>query len=159
MRFSSTILTTVPLLHERAAQLDAEIAWLLKSVSDRLENIYFPNWASVFLSESGFLAGFNAGEVATLVALFRLFCSIFGRHVPKRKRSESKPPLFQMALYIKWLLCIIYPRDTALFNVTAHRNWLEQTGLTQFFCSLHLSFLVWELLRSELSKQNLAYIH
>lgn len=84
------------LVRQRAAQLGAAVSWPLKSisVSDRLEKHLFCQMGLCVLSESGFLADFNAGEVATLVVLFRLFYSILGRRVSKRKRSESKPPLF-----------------------------------------------------------------
>lgn len=94
--FNSTIVTTVELLRQRAAQLDAEIAWMLKSVSvsDRLENIYFSKWATLFCLKVAFWQDLKQGRWRLGLCIFRLFYSIFGRRVPKRKRSESKPPLF-----------------------------------------------------------------
>lgn len=97
--------------------------------------------------------------MATLVAFFRLFYSIFDRHVPKRKRSKSKPPLVSIARSCKVAPLRHSPRDAALFNFAALRNWLKQTKLTPFYCFSRLSFLVWELLGCELAKQNLTYIH
>lgn len=83
----------------RHAQLDAKIAWLLKSVSvsDRLENIYFTKWASVFCQKVASWQDLMQGKRRLWLHFFRLFYSIFGRHLPKLKRSESKTSLFRMA--------------------------------------------------------------
>lgn len=71
------------LVRQRAAQLGAAVSWLLKSISlsGRLEKRLFYQMGLCVLSESGFLADFNAVEVATLVVLFRLFYSILGHRV------------------------------------------------------------------------------
>lgn len=90
--------TVLPLC-QRPAQLDAEIAWSLKSisVSNRLENIYVTKWASVFCQKVASWQDLMQGKRLLWLRFFRLFYSIFGRHVPKLKRSESKTLLFWMA--------------------------------------------------------------
>lgn len=84
------------------------------------KNIYFAKWFLCVLSGSGFLAGFNAGEVATLVALFILFHSIFG--------ASLNLHLCELHSHEQWLLCVNHPREAA-----AQRNWLKQTRPTGAF--------------------------